>query len=154
MRSMTLGFAAFAVGVSGPAYADDSSDIRALEQKWASAFLTGDRQFLARILAPEFKLMRAEGGKTLFTPRARWLDNLSRYAFHEYHVRVTDVARAGNTAIATVEGRWKVSYAGRGTREESFILSDTWVKRNGRWQVVYRHSTPFGTRNLPQPAAK
>lgn len=154
MRFVTLGLVALMLGISVPAHADDSSDIRTLEQKWGTAFLTGDRQFLVRILAPEFKLMRADGGKTLFTPRARWLDNLSRYTFHEYDVRVTDVVLAGAAAVATVEGRWKVSYAGRGTREESFILSDTWVKRKGRWQVVYRHSTPFGTRTAQEPAAK
>lgn len=119
-----------------------------------AAFLSGDRQFLTRILASEFRLMRAEGGKVLFTPRARWLGTLPLYTFHEFDVRVTDVALAGNTAIATVEGRWTVSYAGRGTREESFILSDTWVKRKGRWQVVYRHSTPSGSRMLNAPPAK
>jgi ketosteroid isomerase-like protein len=154
MRWMTLSFAALALGISAPAQADDASDIRALEQQWGASFLSGDRAFSLGILAPEFRLMRAEGGKVLMTPRDRWFAMLENYTMHSFEARVTDVTVAGNTAVATVEGGWKVSYPGRGTREETFILSDTWVKRDGRWQVVYRHSTPFGTRTTPEPAAK
>ncbi len=153
MRMFKLSLAAVALGISAPAHADDASDIRALEERWGASFLNGDRAFITGILAPEFKLMRAADGKILFTPRASWLATLDRYKFHSFNVRVIDVVQTGDTAIATVEGGWKVSYAGRGTREESFILSDTWVKRNGRWAVVYRHSTPFGTRATPEPAA-
>ena len=149
-----FGLALLTAGISAPAQADDVSDIRALEERWGAAFLTGDRGLITGILAPEFKLMRAAEGRVLFTPRASWLATLDRYTFHSFNVRVTDVMVAGDTAVATVEGGWKVSYAGRGTREENFILSDTWVKRNGSWQVVYRHSTPFGTRTSPEAAAK
>ena len=151
---MILGLAALTLGISASAQADDVSDIRALEERWGASFLTGDRAFLLGILAPEFKLMRAAEGKVLFTPRPSWLATLSNYTFHRFDLRVTDVVVAGDTAIATVEGGWKITYAGRGTREESFILSDTWVKRNGRWQVVYRHSTPFGTVTTPESPVK
>ena len=142
MRLMTLLAAGAISSLSTPALADDREEIRKLEARWGQAFLTGDRAFLRSILAPEFTLMRAENGRTLFTSRAQWMANLPLYTFHAYQVRVTDVVVAGRTAVATVEGRWKVTYKGRGTRDEPFILSDTWVKRNGRWQVVYRHSTP------------
>lgn len=151
---MILSFAALTLAIAAPAQADDVADIRALEERWGASFLNGDRAFITGILAPEFKLMRAEQGKVLFTPRINWLGTLDRYTFHSFDVRVTDVALAGETAVATVEGSWKISYTGRGTREERFILSDTWVKRGGRWQVVYRHSTPFGTRTTPEPTAK
>ena len=107
------------------------------------SFLKGDRSFLERLLTPEFKLMRAEGNKTLITPRAQWLANYGRYIFHEFVVRTVDVVDAGDTAVATVTGRWKVGMQGReGTREENFIVSDTFVKRAGAWKVLYRHSTP------------
>lgn len=125
----------------------DSEAIRALEQQWGQAFLQRDSAALERIVAPEFRLMRAENGTVLFTPRDRWFANAQRMTFQEYEVQVTDVLVSGDTAVATVEGRWKIGRADR-TREERFILSDTWVRRDGRWQVVYRHSTPFGTRDL------
>lgn len=126
----------------------DREAIRVLEQQWGRAFLQRDAAALERIVAPEFRLMRAENGTVTFTPRDRWFTNAQRLTFHEYEVQVTDVLVSGDTAVATVQGRWQISRADRGKREERFILSDTWVKRHGRWQVVYRHSTPFGTRDL------
>jgi hypothetical protein len=86
--------------------------------------------------------MRAEKGRVLLTPRVQWFAALSGYTLYEFEVRVVDVAVAGNSAVATVEGHWKVGVKGRGIRDESFVLSDTWVRRRGKWQVLYRHSTP------------
>ena len=143
MRPSILILATALLPWSHPAAADTASDISALEQTWGQAFLKGDRGFLERLLTPEFKLMRAEGNKTLFTPRAQWLASFDRYIFHEFVVRTVDVVEAGDTAVATVTGRWKVGMQGRaGTRDETFILSDTFVKRAGAWKVLYRRSTP------------
>jgi hypothetical protein len=143
MRSSFFILATAVLAWSDPAAADTASDIAAVEQAWGQAFLKGDRAFLERLLAPEFKLMRAEDNQTLFTPRAQWLATYDRYIFHQFVVRTVDVIDAGGTAVATVTGRWKVGMRGRdGLREESFILSDTFVKRGGAWKVLYRHSTP------------
>jgi hypothetical protein len=153
-RTMILSLTALTLGIGGPAQADDASDIRTLEERWGAAFLSGDRQFIAGILAPQFKLMRAVEGRVQFSPRDSWLVALGKTTFHNFDMRVTDVALSGHTAVATLEGTTKISFGGRGTREESIILSDTWVKRNGRWQALYRHSTPFGTRMTPDPPVK
>ena len=142
--ALLLGFAALTWSVS--AKADVATEIRAHEAAWEQAFKTGNHRYLRSLLAPEFRLMRAENGQILLTTRAQWFANLTRYTMHEFDARIVDVAVAGNTAVATVEGRWKVSIPDRGTREEKFILSDTWVRRGRAWQVVYRHSTPSPTR--------
>ena len=148
MRSSVMIAAATALAWSGAARADTASDIAAIEQAWGEAFMKDDRAYLESLLAPEFKLMRAEGGKAVFTPRERWFASLGSYTFHIFEVLTIDVVAAGETAVATIHGRWKVSLAGRGTRDENFIVSDTFVRRGGAWKVVYRHSTPF-----PLPAA-
>ena len=143
MRLSTCILATAALAWSHPVAADTVSDIADVEQAWGQAFLKGDRAFLEQLLAPEFKLMRAEGNQTLFTPRAQWLANYDRYIFHDFVVRTVDVVNAGDTAVATVTGRWKIGMRGReGAREENFILSDTFVKRAGAWKALYRHSTP------------
>ena len=138
--ALLLGFAALAG--AAPARADTAAEIAAIEQRWGEAFLKGDRAWLEKLLAPEFKLMRAEGNRTLFTPRAQWFATLAGYTFHHFEVRTLDVVAAGDTAVATVTGRWKVTLAGRGTRDEQFIVSDTFVRRRGAWRALYRHSTP------------
>lgn len=142
MRKLVLVAAAAALAWSAPARADTAAEIDAIEQAWGAAFLKGDRAFLEALVAPEFKLMRAEGGKTLFTPRERWFATLGSYTFHLFEVQTLDVVAAGDTAVATIQGRWKISLAGRGTRDENFIVSDTFVRRGGKWQAIYRHSTP------------
>ena len=129
---------------AAPAAADTRSDIAAIEQAWGEAFLKGDRAFLEKLVAPEFVLMRAESGQPLFTPRSEWLANYDRFVFHEFEVKTVGVVEAGDSAVATVTGRWKVGMKGReGAREEAFVLSDTFVRRGGAWQVIYRHSSPF-----------
>ena len=46
-------FAAFVLAAApAPALADTSSDIAAIEQRWGQAFLTGDRAYLEKLLAP------------------------------------------------------------------------------------------------------
>ncbi len=131
-----------ALAWAAPARADVAAEIRAQESAWEQAFRTGDTGFLQSLLAPEFRLMRAENGRIIATSRAQWFANLAGYKFEEFEARVVDVAADGDTAVATVEGHWKVGIPGRGTREENFILSDTFVKRGGMWQVLYRHSSP------------
>jgi ketosteroid isomerase-like protein len=149
-KAVLLGLAALTWSVG--ARADVAADIRAQEAAWEKAFRTGDHGFLQSLLSPGFTLMRAENGQILFTRRAQWFANLQGYIFHEFEARVVDVAVDGDTAVATVEGRWKVGIPGRGTRQENFILSDTWVRRNGIWQVLYRHSTPQAPGQPQQPS--
>ena len=145
--ALLLGVAA--LGWSAAASADTASEIAAIEQAWGEAFMKKDRAFIEKLVAPEFKLMGSEGGEVEFTPRERWLANYERFVFHEFEVRTIDVVDSGDTAVATVTGRWKVGRVGLpGTRETGFILSDTFVRRGGAWQVVYRHSAP-----APLPAA-
>jgi ketosteroid isomerase-like protein len=149
MRRSVLIAASAALAFSAPARADTAAEIESIEQAWGQAFLKNDKAYLERLLAPEFKLMRAEGGASTFTPRAQWLANYDHYIFHMFEVRMVDVVAAGDTAVATVHGRWKIGMKGRdGSREEGFVLSDTFVKRDGQWWAVYRHSTPS-----PAPAA-
>ena len=144
MRLLLGSLALLAVSTSTAALADDASDIRKIEVKWGEAFRKADYAAIERIVAPEFKLLRAAGwDKVGFTPRAEWMVNTKRFKFHTYEVEVVDVAVTGNAAVATVKGRWRVSDR---RPEEAFVVTDTFVKRKGRWQAVFRHSTPFRER--------
>jgi len=144
MKALFLTVGLATVVAATPAHADDRADITALEAQWGKAFLASDYATVRRIVAPEFKLLRVESkGSADFTPRDRWLANAQRMTFNEYETKVIDVSVVGKTAVATVEGRWKISMAGRGTRDERFVLTDTWVKRNGSWQAMFRHSRPL-----------
>jgi ketosteroid isomerase-like protein len=151
MRGLLIGTALAAAMVAVPARADPASDIAALEAQWSRAFLAGDSAALERIVAPEFTLVRIEAGEPDFTPRDRWFANARRLRFDRYETRVVGFTAAGDTAVATIEGMWTIS-RGNESRTERFVVTDTWVRRGGRWQAIFRHSSPMPPETPAPPA--
>lgn len=110
-----------------------AAEVRRLEENWVAAWTAQDYAFMERILAPQFMLASSGGAQgTTFNNREGWLKNARGMAELPFQAKVIDVIVAGDTAVATLEARW---------RRDSF-LTDTWVKRNGQWQVIFRHSAP------------
>jgi len=131
--------------ITDPATA--AAEIRALEAGWSRAFLAGDYAFLERIVAPEFVLAASFNGLTDFTARNEWMANTRKFQFREYETSVRNVMVVGDTAVATVDGRWLVFVPGfEKPRDDHFYVTDTWARRNGQWQVIFRHSGPPTTR--------
>ena len=73
-------------------------------------------------------------------PRPRKPD--SPFRLHEgFLSHVAAVPAAGETAAATVKERWTVKRVPDKPADLArFIATDTWVKRHGKWQVVWRYS--------------
>jgi hypothetical protein len=95
-----------------------AAEVRRLEESWTTAFNARNTSFMEQVMAPEFALLSS--GRT---PGAKRVP---------YEAKIIDVVVAGNTAVATLEARW--------TRDS--YLTDTWARRNGRWQLMFRHSVP------------
>lgn len=114
----------------------------ACERAWAEAFVTGDYDPLQALLAPEFKLVGVRSTGASDIPRAQWFAMLPSMRFLRFEQEVTAVDLFGDTALATVEGYWRVDWGER-VIDENFFLTDVWVRPAGRWQVVRRHSSPY-----------
>ncbi len=127
---------------SPPAALSDATEIIKLEQQWGQAFVARDFDFIERIVAPEYRLVvAAPDGKYGLTPRAAWMKNARLFTHHAFAVETVDVNRAGDTAVASAQGLWTVSFAaGQPPVPIRFFVTDIWVKRNGRWQVIHRYS--------------
>ena len=123
-----------------PSAEQDKAAIIALEANWSRAFLTKDYALLDDFIAPEFKLVAWRTNKLGSTGRAGWMVNVRKWDFRAYQTKVLDVVVIEGTAVATVQGSWIVDEKGREIINNKFFLTDTWVRRNGRWQVVLRHS--------------
>jgi len=133
--------AALALAAQSPA-ADiepHKAELVRLESEWTKATMAKDAGALRRLMAPEFELAFVENGKSASVPRAAWLTNLGRMAISRYETKVESVEIMGSVAIARVTGDWTVSMGGP-ARSRLFRLRDTWVRRDGRWQVVQRFS--------------
>jgi ketosteroid isomerase-like protein len=93
---------------------------------------------LEELLADEFTLDGAAG--TL--DRAELLESAEgAYEIDDFAYEEIDVEFLGNTAL--VVSRYRQT-ARLGERDASgpLRITDVWVRRDGRWQIVRRHATP------------
>lgn len=130
--------------IPGAPAADRSvvAQVRELERQWGDAFLKRDFAFLERIIAPEYRLAVARpDGRVSLSYRDEWMRNSRQFEHQGFVANVIEVATAGNTAVALVEGVWTVKRRpDRPAEAIRFVVTDTWVRRNGQWQVLYRYS--------------
>jgi len=114
------------------------AEIISREKEWMEAWIAKDISRFRDILSDDFLLSSARGN---LMEKDEWISNASgpftceSFAWKDIKVRIY-----GNTAIvnATVEQEASV-----GEKDWSgiFMLTDVWVRQNGKWQVVSRHGT-------------
>ena len=110
---------------------DAAAEVQRLEENWTAAFNNRDTRFMEEVLAPEYVLVSAGGPQGMnITRREDWMRVWLDETQLPYEAKVLSVVVAGDTAVATLEARW---------RRESY-LTDTWARRQGRWQLIFRHS--------------
>ena len=113
------------------------AEIIKLEKQWDAAFVAVDVPVLEATLADDY-ISTDDTGET-HTKKSTIEDLKSKTdlisASSATEIKVTVY---GNAAVAT--GRWtsKETYKGKDV-SGAFRFTDTWVKRNGRWQCVADH---------------
>jgi ketosteroid isomerase-like protein len=149
---MLILLAAVAAAAATPPAADASTvaAITALETRWGEAFVKRDFGFIESIIAPEYALSgTTPAGDIAMMRRDPWMKNARLWVHEGFDARVVDVATAGDTAVATVEGLWTVKRDPNQPADRvRFVVTDTWVRRHGQWQVVWRYSNRL---NAPWP---
>jgi hypothetical protein len=153
---MLIVLAALAAAAVAPRGADPSTvaAITALETRWGEAFVKRDFGFIESIIAPEYALSgTTPAGDIAMMRRDPWMKNARLWVHEGFDARVVDVATVGDTAVATVEGLWTVKRDPNQPADRvRFVVTDTWVRRNGQWQVVWRYSNRLNA-PWPRPAA-
>ena len=120
--------------------AESSNRLRAIEQGLARAYVKGDRAFVERVLADEWKVIDA-GGRIL--EKAEVLKET--FEDKERRVEAARIDRLririyGDAAIVTGRSWFKGSYRGQHLTA-SFHFTDVFVLRDRRWQVVASQAT-------------
>ncbi len=105
--------------------------IREGAAQWAESVATGDTTAIERILADDFVGIDTKGD--LYN-KARAISNTrdSPRNFVSNHLDEVKIRFFGDTAVAQGSESWERRDGTRGR----FIWTDTWVRRNGRWQIV------------------
>jgi ketosteroid isomerase-like protein len=115
------------------------------EREWADVVMRKDKVAADRILADEFRLTGPELQR-LSTGRAAtkdaWLETLPLIDTRSFDLSDAQITVYGSAAVVFVRATIDWSIQGR-PLPSRYMLTDLWVKREGRWQVVTRLSEPL-----------
>jgi ketosteroid isomerase-like protein len=107
--------------------------IKDSEAQWAATEVTGDSAVIDRILADDFIGVAPDG--SLYKKPQEIADvRKDKGSYISNSTNTINVRFYGDSAVAQGSETWE-----RRTGEPkrgSYVWTDTWVKRNGRWQVV------------------
>ncbi|HKE49121.1 MAG TPA: nuclear transport factor 2 family protein [Rhodanobacteraceae bacterium] len=115
-----------------PDRAADERYIVESEHAWAESVATGDTSTIERILADDFIGVDPKGKMYDKAEMVRDTREAPKY-FASNHVNAVKVRFYGDTAVAQGDESWVKRADGARGR---FVWTDTWVRRNGRWQIV------------------
>lgn len=105
--------------------------IRESERQWAESVATGDTSGIERILADDFIGVDPEG--RLYNKQQMIADTRNApKSFVSNRLNDVKVRFYGSTAIAQGSETWEKRSGDRGR----FVWTDTWLQRNGNWQIV------------------
>ena len=122
--------------------ADPNCDlIDGLEREWRDALCRKDMEQLKSLVHEDFILIGTRSTGPFMMNRQQWLDAIQRRDVDAIELEVQDATVLENLMIGTVQARWRLKYLGR-VIEDCVVLSDVWVKDDGLWQAIRRHSTP------------
>jgi len=101
------------------------------ERQWAESVATGDPSAIEHILADDFIGVDPKG--RLYT-KQQMIDKKRNAPKYFVSNRLNDVKVRfyGKTAVAQGSETWEKHSGERGR----FVWTDTWLRRNGRWQIV------------------
>ena len=126
-----------------------AAEIVRLAHAWMDAARDHDEEALERLMAPEYRLviMTLPAGHHAVVERTAWIAETMRRTIHDFvytdsHVQVSgevSVMTARSTSTATLAQDDGAAAPGA-TRTLRPHLTDIWVRRDERWQVVLRHS--------------
>lgn len=106
--------------------------IRQSEAQWAESVATGDASAVERILADDFGGVDPKGN---FYDKAQMISDTRDAPKYFVSNRLDEIKiRFYGKTIAVAQGSetWKRRSGARGR----FVWTDTWIRRNGRWQIV------------------
>jgi nucleoid-associated protein YgaU len=131
--------AAAPAATPAPAAAAPDEEIKAAENSWRIALVSGDTVTLGKLTASEFTMPRA-GHPSLSTYRKDLMSDISSGSVQSDTSAINDlsVKTNGDTAVANLVFFWKPSRMGKPAKVESEKVVDTWVRRNGNWVLVSR----------------
>ncbi len=111
-----------------------------LEHEWLQAISRDDMEKLESIVGHEYTLTANgfPGGRTRIS-RQEWMATVPAYEVHSYELGNIVVKDYDDAAVVFADFDLQATVRGE-DRSGAFAVTDVWVRRDGRWQVVARSS--------------
>ena len=126
-----------------PRNAEDSArtEILQMTSQWNDAIMRRDSLVLDKILASDYSLNGSVN-------RAAWMNNTLHHFMTDTLKMLDQLHITSYGQDVKSEGRffWKAAFDGKPRINGSFDVTDIWIKRDGRWQVMLRMSMPSAAR--------
>ena len=106
-----------------------------------------DRSAAEELLDPDYALVLVQPTRAVMA-RDRWLEVLRDYVVHSYRVIEGIVDVDGDLAVALHRDEMMATVLGE-PRNGTFVVTDVWRRRDGRWRIWRRHSTPTEAGAMP-----
>jgi hypothetical protein len=120
-------------------------DLAALSMRFMEAVRDRELGWLEEHLGAEFTLTTGRAGAPV-RERAEWLAiTAERYVIEEFAFEQLEALDYGEVGVVRSRYRQRGSMDGE-RRTQAFLMTDVWVERKGRAQLVTRHASP-----LPEP---
>ena len=116
---------------------DAEREILERQDQWMDAARRKDVGALESILGEEYVLISARLG---FVDRRSWLDAIPSYNIREFEYVDSEISVYVDTAVSNSRYRQEADFGGQDL-SSPFYVTDVWVHRDGRWQVVSRHTS-------------
>lgn len=156
MRAMAIAILLLVLGCgNAPLFAQTANDSKAkdqvatslveMERQWAEVCATHDTSVLERILADDFRGTNTEGK---YYTKSEDIEKIRRLTKRYKSGRLDDVkVRFYGRDIAVLRGvETCVRETDNGKEEpETAVWTDTWIKRNGLWQIVAAQDAIYQT---------
>lgn len=118
-----------------------AAELVKLSKTWMDAMMRHDSATLENIMAAEYKLKKGDG--TVMMERADWLNNLyNNLKISRFDQSAMNAQVYGNVGIVTSMYSWAGTMHNNPFDSKGYI-TDVWLKRNNRWQIVSRTGVPF-----------
>jgi len=117
----------------------DGQVLRHIEREWEDANKNKDKAWLERNLADEYTAINSRG--KMFNKTEDIADTLSN-ADTIMSGELSNMQERGHGDTAVVTGRLhRIGKDKNGSFDRNYIFTDTFIKRDGRWQVISTQST-------------
>lgn len=112
------------------------------ETALGAAITTRNSAVLTALTHPSFTYLGMHPGGVSAWTRSEWVNVVCGLNTVSFVHNTPNVLLVGTTAIVTVDATWLGQKAGVPSQQR-VLMSDTWLKANGRWKLLRRHASTY-----------